>query len=139
MNRSIGDTLGLELRRGRIVTFPEAGCDRLRRGNPLGGSARVARFLVSRLSATVSPMRCAGAPISIAIRQLLMPSGFKNSSASISPGDTDLSFLVISSCFSDRPRCRRPRRRFRSSKSNPELIVHLHAPLACTSPFQLLE
>ena len=40
-------------------------------------------------------MRCAGTPISFASRYWLIPIGFRNSSVSISPGVTGLSFLLI--------------------------------------------
>jgi len=49
----------------------------------------------ARLPATISPMRCAGTPISFARRYWLMPIGFRNSSSRSSPGVTGLSLRML--------------------------------------------
>ena len=51
-------------------------------------SLRSVSAVIARLPATISPMRCGGTPMSLAKRYLVKPSGFKNSSSSISPGET---------------------------------------------------
>lgn len=51
--------------------------------------------VMARLPATMSPMRCAGTPISLARRYWLIAMGFKNSSSKSSPGVTGLSLRIF--------------------------------------------
>src|SRR6185436_9903500 len=74
---------------------------------------------MARLPATISPIRCAGTPISLARRYCESPIGRRNSSSRSSPGVTGLSLTMASRSFSGSPRPRHLRRRRPSSGSIP--------------------
>jgi len=59
--------------------------------------------VIALLPKTMSPIRCAGTPIALASRYLDISIGTRNSSQSISPGVTGLSFLAILSLTCDSP------------------------------------
>lgn len=59
--------------------------------------------VMARLPATISPMRCAGTPISLAIRYFVIPSGSRNSSFSNSPGVTGSIVLMDTLLFMASP------------------------------------
>ncbi len=66
-------------------------------GCAMGDPRLVDLFAVmARRPATISPIRCAGTPISLARRYLVMPMGFRNSSERSSPGVTGLSLPIAS-------------------------------------------
>ena len=67
--------------------------------------------VIARRPATISPMPCAGTPISLASRYLEIPMGFRNSSISISPGLTGGSFLALLTTTRVRPAGGAPRKR----------------------------
>lgn len=69
-------------------------------------SQRSVSAVTARLPATISPIRCAGTPMSFARRYFVRPSGLRNSSWSISPGGTDGTVRMAFS-FSDRRRFQR--------------------------------